>query len=54
MTVGVSTAGTDRTGAAAFFVLNLESADPKADIPTIRMQILKDILAQLGFLKGIR
>ena len=37
-----------------FFVLNLESADPNADIPTIRMKILKDILAQLGFLKGIR
>ena len=37
-----------------FFVLNLESADSKADIPTIRMKILKDILAQLGFLKGIR
>jgi len=37
-----------------FFVLNLESADPNTDIPTIRMKILKDILAQLGFLKGIR
>ena len=37
-----------------FFVLNLESSDPNADIPTIRMKILKDILAELGFLKGIR
>lgn len=37
-----------------FFVLNLESAEANADIPTIRMKILKDILAQLGFLKGTR
>lgn len=37
-----------------FFVLNLESTDTNADMPAIRMKILKDILAQLGFLKGIR
>jgi len=35
-----------------FFVLNFESADPDADIPSIRMNILKKILDQLGFLKG--
>jgi len=35
-----------------FFVLNFESADPNADIPTIRMKILKGILTQLGFFKG--
>ena len=35
-----------------FFVLNFESADPAADIPAIRMNILKNILTQLGFLKG--
>lgn len=35
-----------------FFVLNLESADPDADIPAIRMSILKSILKQLGFLEG--
>ncbi len=35
-----------------FFVLNLESSDPNADIPTIRMNILKGILTQLGFFKG--
>ena len=35
-----------------FFVLNFESADPNADIPGIRMKILKGILAQLGFFKG--
>jgi beta-lactamase class D len=35
-----------------FFALNFESADPNADIPAIRMSILKGILAQLGFFKG--
>ena len=35
-----------------FYVLNFESADPNADIPSIRMNILKGILNQLGFLKG--
>ena len=35
-----------------FFVLNLESSDPEADIPAIRMNILKSILKQLGFLEG--
>ena len=35
-----------------FFVLNFESSDPNADIPAIRMRILKDILKQLGFFKG--
>lgn len=35
-----------------FFVLNVESADPNADIPTVRMNILKGILKQLGFFEG--
>ena len=35
-----------------FFVLNFESADPDADIPSIRMNMLKSILKQLGFLEG--
>jgi beta-lactamase class D len=35
-----------------FFVLNFESTDPNADIPAIRMRILKGILTQLGFFKG--
>ena len=35
-----------------FFVLNFESADPNADIPAIRMNMLKGILRQLGFLEG--
>lgn len=35
-----------------FFVLNFESNDPEADIPSIRMNILKGILQQLGFLQG--
>lgn len=35
-----------------FFVLNFESPDGNADIPTIRMKILKGILKQLGFFEG--
>jgi len=35
-----------------FFVLNFESSDTNADIPSIRMKILKDILKQLGFFEG--
>ena len=35
-----------------FFVLNFESPDASADIPTIRMNILKGILKQLGFFQG--
>lgn len=37
-----------------FFVLNIESAAANADIPVIRMKILKGILGQLGFLEGKR
>lgn len=35
-----------------FFVLNFESPDANADIPAIRMNILKGILKQLGFFEG--
>ena len=35
-----------------FFVLNFESSQTDADIPSIRMNILKGILKQLGFLQG--
>ena len=35
-----------------FFVLNFENSDPGADIPAIRMKILKGILKQLGFMEG--
>jgi len=35
-----------------FFVLNLESKDPKFDMPAVQMRILKSILQQLGFMKG--
>ena len=35
-----------------FFVLNFESPDANADIPAIRMKILKGILKQLGFFDG--
>jgi len=35
-----------------FFVLNFESPDINADIPSIRMKILKGILTELNFFKG--
>jgi beta-lactamase class D len=35
-----------------FFVLNMESKTPGADIPAIRMSILKDILKEQGFFRG--
>ena len=35
-----------------FFVLNFESDDANADVPGIRMKIVKGILTQLGFFKG--
>ena len=35
-----------------FFVLNFESTDSNAEIPVIRMKILKGILRQLGFMEG--
>ena len=35
-----------------FFVLNIESPNKDFDMPVIRMKILKDILAKLGFMQG--
>jgi beta-lactamase class D len=35
-----------------FFVLNIESANRDFDMPTVRMNILKGILKQLGFFEG--
>ena len=35
-----------------FFVLNIESTDRNFDMSAVRMKMLKDILAKLGFLKG--
>ena len=35
-----------------FFVLNFETPDRNADIPAIRMNMLKGILKQLGFMQG--
>jgi hypothetical protein len=33
-------------------VLNVESSDQNADLKDLRLKMLKDILAQLGFMKG--
>jgi beta-lactamase class D len=35
-----------------FFVLNIESPDPKLDMITVRLKILKGILTELGFFQG--
>jgi len=35
-----------------FFVLNIDSKDKNLEMPIIRMKILKNILNQLGFMKG--
>ncbi|RYY55475.1 MAG: class D beta-lactamase [Chitinophagaceae bacterium] len=35
-----------------FFVLNIESAEPEFDMPSIRKKMLADILGKLGFLQG--
>lgn len=35
-----------------FFVLNIESSNRDYDMKAVRIKMLKDILAQLGFLKG--
>jgi beta-lactamase class D len=35
-----------------FFVLNIESPDKNFDIGSMRINMLKDILKHLGFLKG--
>lgn len=37
-----------------FFVLNLESPDRNIDMANVRMNILKGILNQLGFMKGLK
>ncbi|MFL5811173.1 MAG: penicillin-binding transpeptidase domain-containing protein [Flavisolibacter sp.] len=37
-----------------FFVLNLESPDKNFDMQNVRMKILKEILGQLGFMKGVK
>ena len=37
-----------------FFVLNFQTPDKSADIPAIRMTMLKGILKQLGFMEGKR
>ena len=37
-----------------FFVLNFETPQSDADIPTIRMSMLKGILKQLGYMEGRR
>jgi beta-lactamase class D len=35
-----------------FFILNMESKDPNADLKTTRITVLKQILNQMGFMQG--
>jgi beta-lactamase class D len=35
-----------------FFVLNMETKDPNVDLATVRMNVLKQVLNQLGFMQG--
>ena len=42
----------EEAGHPYFIVLNIESADRKADIPTLRINLLKKILGRLGFFQG--
>jgi beta-lactamase class D len=42
----------EEAGHPYFIVLNIESSDQKADIPAIRLNLLKKILGHLGFFQG--
>lgn len=42
----------EENGHPYFFVLQIETPDKNADIPAIRLQLLKDILKELGFFEG--
>ena len=37
-----------------FFVLNLESSNASFDMAGVRMKMLKDILAKMGFMRGVK
>jgi beta-lactamase class D len=37
-----------------FFVLNIETPDSSIDISAVRMKMLKDILREKGFFKGLK
>ncbi|MFL5773902.1 MAG: penicillin-binding transpeptidase domain-containing protein [Flavisolibacter sp.] len=37
-----------------FFVLNIESSDKNTDIPNVLLKMLKDILGEKGFMKGVK
>jgi beta-lactamase class D len=44
----------EENGHPYFFVLNIESPDAKFNMPAARMKILKGILNQYGFFKGVK
>jgi beta-lactamase class D len=37
-----------------FFVLNIELSDKNTDIPNVLLKMLKDILGEKGFMKGVK
>lgn len=52
--IGWVTGWVEENGHPAFFVLNIESEDPKIDMVNIRMNILKNILRDAGYLEGMK
>jgi beta-lactamase class D len=53
-TIGWITGWIEENGHPTFFVLNLETENPSLDMSTVRMNILKNILADAGYFKGLK
>lgn len=52
--IGWVTGWIEENGHPTFFVLNIESEDPKIDMVNVRMNILKNILKEAGYLEGMK
>jgi beta-lactamase class D len=53
-TIGWITGWIEENGHPSFFVLNLETEDPSLDMRTVRMNILRNILTDAGYFKGLK
>jgi beta-lactamase class D len=49
--IGWITGWIEKNGLPTFFVLNIESENPNTDMRTIRMNILKSILTEAGYIE---
>jgi len=49
--IGWITGWIEKNGLPTFFVLNIESENPNIDMRTIRMNILKSILTEAGYME---